>query len=230
MQLKLFNIQGIKKCNKCKNVFAIDNYQKYYSKRDKYFAYHPTCKNCLSVYNKKYRKVYWQKNKKKLSEKNKIYRIKNSEKIKKINKEWQKNNRKQINEKYKIKYDCDYLYKIKFNIRNRVSKSFYRNGFKKNTKTANILGADWNTVKNYIQNQFTDNMSWDNFNKIHIDHKIPLAAASTEFEVIALNHYTNLQPLWADDNLKKSDKYNIEDFKKYMDWYRKNIKNDRRPL
>ena len=46
-------------------------------------------------------------------------------------------------------------------------------------------------------------MNWENRGLWHIDHIIPLATAKTEDEIIRLNHYTNLQPLWAIDNLKK---------------------------
>ena len=46
-------------------------------------------------------------------------------------------------------------------------------------------------------------MCWLNHGDWHIDHKIPLAAAKTKEDVIRLNHYTNLQPLWAAENLAK---------------------------
>ena len=49
-------------------------------------------------------------------------------------------------------------------------------------------------------------MSWDNRNKWHIDHVIPLSSANTEEEVLNLCHYTNLQPLWVKENLEKSNK------------------------
>ena len=49
-------------------------------------------------------------------------------------------------------------------------------------------------------------MNWDNHGEWHIDHKIPLSSAKTEKELIGLCHYTNLQPLWALDNLKKGNK------------------------
>jgi hypothetical protein len=49
-------------------------------------------------------------------------------------------------------------------------------------------------------------MSWDNMGKWHIDHIIPISSACGEVDLIKLNHYTNLQPLWEVDNLKKSNK------------------------
>ncbi len=51
-------------------------------------------------------------------------------------------------------------------------------------------------------------MSWDNHTKYgwHIDHIIPLASAKTEEELKSLCHYTNLQPLWAKENLSKGAK------------------------
>ena len=63
-------------------------------------------------------------------------------------------------------------------------------------------------VKQYFEDKFTKDMNWDLFleGKIHIDHIIPLAKAKTEEDVYTLCHYTNLQPLWAIDNLKKGSK------------------------
>jgi hypothetical protein len=49
-------------------------------------------------------------------------------------------------------------------------------------------------------------MNWDNYGDWHLDHIIPLCEAKTEEELFKLNHYTNLQPLWAEDNLKKNRK------------------------
>ena len=82
----------------------------------------------------------------------------------------------------------------------------FKKGFKKNTKTNIILGCSYEQFIIHLENQFTDGMQWDNYGEWHIDHIIPLATALTESDIITLNYYTNLQPLWATDNLAKSDK------------------------
>jgi len=96
--------------------------------------------------------------------------------------------------------------KMKKIIRDRTNKAFKRKGYSKNTKTQEILGIEWEVAKQHIERQFTKGMNWDNQGKWHIDHIIPLASANTEEELIKLCHYTNIQPLWAEDNLTKSDK------------------------
>jgi len=205
MQLILFGYENKKKCSKCDKILSL----KFFYKKKRYNSYKSQCKKCYSK-----RVMEWQ--------------IKNEVKIKEYNKKWYLKNKTKVIERskkyYNIKYKTDILFKLKKNISRSIRKSFKNKGFYKKNKSSEILCVDFFSFKNYIENQFTDNMSWDNFDKIHIDHRIPLAAASTEFEIIALNHYTNLQPLWAEDNLSKSDKYNPEDFKKYMEWYIKNVK------
>ncbi len=99
----------------------------------------------------------------------------------------------------------DKLFKFKGDLRARISQDIKSKGYTKKSKTELILGADWLTVKKHFERQFTKGMTWDNQGKWHIDHIVPLASAKTEEEVIKLNHYTNLQPLWAEDNLKKSN-------------------------
>jgi hypothetical protein len=74
--------------------------------------------------------------------------------------------------------------------------------------TEKLLGSDFNTVKTHIENKFTEGMNWKNQGKWHIDHIIPLSSAKTKDELISLCHYLNLQPLWALDNILKSNKIN----------------------
>lgn len=55
-------------------------------------------------------------------------------------------------------------------------------------------------------------MSWENRSLWHIDHIIPLASATTEEGVYQLNHFKNLRPLWAEDNLRKGSKIVVDEF------------------
>lgn len=107
---------------------------------------------------------------------------------------------------HRERLNTDELYKFKTNIRRTVYSSFKRKGYGKNTKSREILGEDWGIVKEYIESQFSEGMTWDNYGEWVYDHKLPLSICETIEEVVRLNHYTNLQPLWVKDNLQKSDK------------------------
>lgn len=133
------------------------------------------------------------------------WRLENKEKIAQYNKKWSEKNSDRVKQYRKDRYQNP-LIKVITRARTRTRFAFKNNSFSKDSITQKIIGCDWFTLKNHIENQFVDGMSWDNFNKIHIDHKIPLSSAKSKEEVFSLCHYTNLQPLWAVDNLIKSNK------------------------
>ena len=110
-------------------------------------------------------------------------------------------------EKRKERLQTDSMYKLKIRLRKSIRESFRRRGKRKDGyRTHSILGAEIHVVYEHFESLFVDGMSWENMGKWHIDHIIPLSTAITEEDVIRLCHYTNLQPLWAEDNLKKSNK------------------------
>jgi hypothetical protein len=112
-----------------------------------------------------------------------------------------------INNKEKIKIkNKDPWNKFKHNVRGRISKYLKTKNIRKDNTTFNIIGCTPEFLKEHLEKQFNNGMSWDNYGKWHIDHKIPLSSAKTEEKIFELCHYTNLQPLWAEDNLKKSNK------------------------
>lgn len=100
----------------------------------------------------------------------------------------------------------DPLFVVKSRIRSRVKEAFRNNGFTKRSKTSEILGCSFEYFKAHIERQFHSGMSWDNRDKWHIDHIVPLATAKSEDDVILLSHFTNLRPMWAIENREKSDK------------------------
>jgi hypothetical protein len=128
---------------------------------------------------------------------------------------------------HRTRYNIDDLYKFKSDMRNTVYHSFKRKGYKKNSKACQILGEEWDVVKKYIESQFSEGMTWDNYGEWVFDHKIPISICETIEETIILNHYTNFQPLWAKDNLQKSDKI-LPEFEHLIDEYLGDIRT--RPL
>jgi hypothetical protein len=80
----------------------------------------------------------------------------------------------------------------------------------KGKKTEQILGCTINEFIQHLQNQFTEGMTFENHGQgkgyWNIDHIIPISSAKTEEEIYKLNHYTNLQPLWWEENMAKGSK------------------------
>lgn len=125
----------------------------------------------------------------------KKYREENIERIRKVKNVWRNNRRK-----------TDPLYKLTCNVRNRIYDFLNGRNLQKNNTTINIIGCTPKELKIYLENKFVDNMSWENYGYYgwHVDHIIPLDKAKNEEEIYRLCHYTNLQPLWWNVNLKKS--------------------------
>lgn len=65
------------------------------------------------------------------------------------------------------------------------------------------LGCDHGLLRDHIGLRFSDGMSWERYGQWEVDHVIPLSSGRTLEEVVALCHYTNLQPLWKRDNIIK---------------------------
>jgi hypothetical protein len=213
----------MKVCSKCKVEKSFDSFTKDKHRPDGFKIY---CKSCIKNNYKKKDLTIEQKEQLRITNKN--WRESNKEYLKIKKKEYYENNKEHCilkaktnylnnKEKYnetkrvyivnKLKNNSNF--KFKSSISNLIRCSFYRacNGtYKKSNKTEEILGCSISEFSLYLQKQFKDGMSFENYGKWHIDHIIPLASAKNEEEIIKLNHYTNLQPLWASDNIKKSNK------------------------
>lgn len=148
----------------------------------------------------------------------KKWRQENKERLKVTVEKYRENNRKRISKVHREyvnkRLSSDSLYKLKTILRGRIKDFIRKNGCTKRGSTSEIiLGTSYELVRIYIESKFVEGMTWGNHgfgkNKWHIDHIIPLSSANTEEEVHRLFHYTNLQPLWAIDNLRKSNKMPI---------------------
>lgn len=100
----------------------------------------------------------------------------------------------------------DRVFAIACNLRRRIAEVIKKQGFTKRSKLTVVLGCDWDHLKRHIESQFQEGMSWENHGAWHVDHKVPVSRATTIDKLEELNHFSNLQPLWAQDNIIKSNK------------------------
>lgn len=225
METKKCNVCGIEKNT---NEFRLKkdkkgNYKIYYCCKDcekkirKEYNSRIEVKQRKHEYKQKYVKEHKQEireqNKKynskpEIKEKRKKYLLENKEYIKIVNKEYQRKHREELNKKEREKRQTDSIYRLKNVVRKLVGRSFNYINKEKCLKTKEIVGLPIEQLEKYLLQTFKNNYGydWDRKEKVHIDHIIPLATAKTEKDVIKLCHYTNLQLLKAEDNLKKGAK------------------------
>jgi hypothetical protein len=189
-----------KVCTKCKIEKDLCEFRKDKTKTDGHYS---SCKSCKLEY-RRVNKVLVNLSAKRLrdyhkSENPEEYYIKNRERGKKYY-ETSKTRKKLMS--YKIEN------RLKNSLRSRVRNFLKSVNIIKTNKTILMVGCSPESLKKHLEKQFKEGMCWDNYgyHGWHIDHIIPLSSAKTEEEIYKLIHYTNLQPLWARDNLIKSNK------------------------
>lgn len=128
----------------------------------------------------------------------KAWRDAHPERYRKLRNEWRQNRKA-----------ADHSFWVMENCRRRITKAIqdYAPG-KKSAATMRLIGCSLENLMNHLESLFLPGMSWENRSRWHIDHKTPCAAfnlADPEQQK-ACFHYTNLQPLWAQDNIRKHAK------------------------
>jgi hypothetical protein len=160
---------------------------------------------------KEYRRQYYLKNKERTLAVNKLWSKNNIEKKRSIWRTYYYKNSKKLNQ-IKIKYRNevyakDPYFRLYTCIRTRINKVIKNNI--KCKKTLNLLGIpNVKFLKKYLESKFKDGMTWKKRGLIHIDHIIPCASFDLKDpkQQVKCFHYTNLQPLWAKENLSKGAK------------------------
>ena len=171
------------------------------------------CTKCyMRDYNKKNKekiKEYYIKNKEKINEQRKEYIIKNKEKIKEKRKEYRIKNKEKINEQRKERIKTDLNFKFRSYIRTRLINAIKRQYGLKAQSSMELLGCSIEDARQHLESKFDLFMTWENHGSYwHIDHIIPCASfdLTDPEQQKKCFHYTNLQPLEAIENIKKSDK------------------------
>lgn len=105
-------------------------------------------------------------------------------------------------------YQNDIQARIAKNLRTRLYLAVREHGGKKCVTTMELVGTNWPTLSTWIQSKFQRGMTWKNYGLWHLDHEIPCASfdLTKPAQQITCFHYTNLQPLWRPENIKKGAK------------------------
>ena len=180
------------------------------------------CNSCQ----KEYRKLCWRIREKdpKRKEDNKRriqkFRNNNPEKIKEYAKKANNKYRNGINrnnhlikkrEQNKKYYYGSIEYKLGQILRSKLWRSLKNQKADKDDSALELIGCSKIELVNYLESHFKEGMSWENWtlHGWHIDHIRPISSfdLSDPSQIKQCFHYSNLQPLWAIDNLKKSDSW-----------------------
>lgn len=160
-----------------------------------------------------YHKAYRAANKEKNRVYQKPYRKQNKEKNRACQKEWCLKNPGRVNainrRRRKKRCDNDPAFRIRLNISSRLSTLL--GGKRKDSPTLRLIGCTLEFLRGYLEKQFRPGMTWENYGRTgwHVDHikpcaKFDLTDPAQQKQCFC---YANLQPLWAEENLKKGDTY-----------------------
>jgi hypothetical protein len=210
----LFKMKNKKICNICGLEKDFSDFHKWKYGPD---GFKRECKKCRKIETTK----YYLQNSESIKDKASTYRKEHPEKVKEVKKKiyerkkesilnqqsnYKKQNRKNITQKNLERRKTDPIHHLKHIMNSRIRMFLKSKKLTKTNKTFTIVGCTPYELKEHLERKFTEGMSWNNQGYWHIDHIIPLSSAKNKEEIYKLCHYTNLQPLWAEDNLKKGSK------------------------
>lgn len=205
-------VRESKKKWKEKNPEADKIYSRKYRKENKERVKAIVHKSYLKNRDKKlaYSKKYREENKEKTKIRHDRYRRNNKEKERVRHAKYREENRVKIYNSSKIYFENNINARLARKLRSRMKMALMKQGVNKSRKTYELVGCTLSKLKSHIEKQFIDGMTWDNHDLFgwHIDHIRPCKSfdLSNLEEQKKCFHYTNLQPLWASDNLSKGSK------------------------
>ena len=153
------------------------------------------CVECARQHSNQYNKDHIKERKQYHKQYRKQYNKDHAEEIKQYGKQYTKDRKK-----------TDVNFKLACNLRVRLNIAIRNN--QKLGSAVKDLGCDIPFFKEYIEIQFKPGMTWNNYGQWHLDHIKPLASFDlTDMEqFLEACHYSNIQPLWAAENLSKGAK------------------------
>jgi len=198
----------IKECSKC---HTRKSFSEFVSDPNKSLGITSDCKTCRNKRGKKYRLAHPEKIKsyRKPPEHWRQWRKDNPGKNAEYVKRWREKNPEKVNEIARNRRKNSMHHRIKSNLRGRLNDALKRHTTKKGRPVAELLGCTIQEFKEHLESKFQQGMSWDNYgrgmDKWHIDHITPCNQfdLSKPEDQAKCFHYSNMQPLWAIDNLKK---------------------------
>lgn len=139
---------------------------------------------------------------------------KNREHLREYHRKWRENNiiqlRKTRNYYEKTRKSNDPIYKLIGNFRTAIYTVLKENNLTKCGHYFEILGYSQQDLVNHLDKQLKDGMTWKNYGEWHVDHKLPIT--SFNFKDIYDEEFKkcwsldNLQPMWGEENIYKSNK------------------------
>jgi len=130
--------------------------------------------------------------------------LKNRVKIRTANSVWRAANRGKDAASRRRQLEGSPVFRLKLNLRRRL-RGALKPGTVKAAETFTLVGCTPDFLKRWLEKQFQPGMSWTNHGDWHIDHKRPCASfdLADPAQQRACFHYTNLRPLWAEENILK---------------------------
>lgn len=151
-----------------------------------------------------------------------LWKRRNPKRVKEYGRKHYKNNKNDCCRRFYDRIKGDNIFRFKYVLRSNINDFFKKRKIKKDNPSLDILGCSWVTLIKYIEDKFKEGMNWSNYGGKRynlngtiricweIDHIIYIYTANIKEDIIRLNHYTNLQPLWWWENAKKGKNFNLE--------------------
>lgn len=143
--------------------------------------------------------------KRQLSEATKRCRSRHPERYAERYAKWAAANRERLNLYRRRRYKNKVTFRLANNFRSRIHSVIFGT---KSESASGLLGCSWDQFFGHLEIQFKPGMTWENYGQWHVDHKLPCASfdLTDPAQQKACFGYKNLQPLWAEENLRKGDR------------------------